>query len=157
MRTNDGITLSNPSARTNPPAIDTQKAVRRRAGVCAGRGKYGDAVLATTGGHGWAGCPRAAKRNTANRPCENLIPFCEPRTPRPSMSECRSEHAFHISPPRTRTCPAPDRFRPSTQKKTGSSLRLPGFCKRKIITPVCGGKCHDITERLVAEVIHPAV
>ena len=64
---------------------------------------------------------------------------------------------FPSLPPRTRTCPASDRFRPSTQKKTGSSLRLPGFCKRKIITPVCGGKCHDITERLVAEVIHPAV
>src|SRR5699024_8493124 len=64
---------------------------------------------------------------------------------------------FPSLPPRTRTCPASDRFRPSTQKKTGSSLRLPGFCKRKIITPVFGGKWHDITERLVAEVIHPAV
>ena len=115
----------------HPPAIDTQKAVRRRAGVCAGRGAYGDSVLATTGGDGWAGCPRAAKRNTANHLCENLIPFCEPRTPRPSMSECGVSTHSIFPPPRTRTCPASDRFRPSTQKKRARLFDCPGSASGK--------------------------
>src|SRR5699024_9000694 len=112
----------------------------------------------STFGQERAGCSRRSERDFFCWLSVDSAPFRAPRTPRPFLSECGVSTAFpYFPPPRTRTCPASDRFRPSTQKKTGSSLRLPGFCKRKIITPVCGGKCHDITERLVAEVIHPAV
>ena len=51
------------------------KTVRRRAGACAGRGKYGNAVLATTGGQERAGCPWSAERGAVDRQPTKKIPF----------------------------------------------------------------------------------
>ena len=85
--------------RLPPPRTHPTENLPARRPVCGGAaGKYGNAVLATTGGQERAGCPRAEKRDTTNRWSKTNTRFSKPRTPRPFLSECRSEHAFHISP-----------------------------------------------------------